>query len=141
VILDVMPLDEAVLGFSNRWYRPALRSALRADVGGGRSLQHIDGPHFLASKMEAFHNRGEGDHLMSHDLEDLVVVVEGRPEIVTEVEAAGAEVRAFLAEGVAGLLADRFFLEALAGYFAGDADFADRSRVAAERLGALAERG
>ena len=141
VILDVMPLDEAVLGFSNRWYRPALRAALRADLGGGRSLQHIDGPHFLASKLEAFHNRGEGDHLMSHDLEDLVVVVEGRPEIVTEVDAAGGEVRAFLAEGVAGLLADRFFMEALAGYFAGDGDAGDRARAALARLKVLAGRG
>jgi hypothetical protein len=27
-ILDVMPLDEKILGFSNRWYKPALDSAI-----------------------------------------------------------------------------------------------------------------
>ena len=28
-ILDVMPLDEKILGFSNRWYRAALEAAMR----------------------------------------------------------------------------------------------------------------
>ena len=27
-ILDVMPLDEKILGFSNRWYKPAMDSAV-----------------------------------------------------------------------------------------------------------------
>ena len=27
LILDVMPLDEAILGFSNRWYTPAIATA------------------------------------------------------------------------------------------------------------------
>lgn len=27
LIVDVMPIDEEVLGFSNRWYQPAMKSA------------------------------------------------------------------------------------------------------------------
>jgi hypothetical protein len=27
-ILDVMPLDEKILGFSNRWYKPAMDSSV-----------------------------------------------------------------------------------------------------------------
>jgi hypothetical protein len=27
MLLDVMPTDEKILGFSNRWYGPALRQA------------------------------------------------------------------------------------------------------------------
>ena len=40
--LDVMPLDEKILGFSNRWYRAAMRSSLTLPMAGARgfTLQH-----------------------------------------------------------------------------------------------------
>ena len=43
---------------------------------------------FIATKLEAFHGRGGGDIVASHNLEDIIAVAEGRPEIVGEVAAA-----------------------------------------------------
>lgn len=134
VVLDVMPLDEAVLGFSNRWYHSAFESPIRFDLANGRSIKLIDGPHFLASKLEAFRSRGENDPLMSHDLEDFVVVVEGRLDVVAEVMDASSEVRAFIATNLEALLADRYFADALQGYFMDSADSVARARFAHERL-------
>jgi hypothetical protein len=37
---------------------------------------------FVATKFEAFHGRGNNDHLASHDLEDIITVVDGRPELM-----------------------------------------------------------
>ena len=141
MVLDVMPLDEAVLGFSNHWYESALGAPLIASLGPGAQIRYINGPHFLASKLEAFRGRGNGDHIMSHDLEDLVVVVEGRAEIAKEVAGEAPALGDFLAEGVAGLLDDRLFMEALPGYFIGSADASDRARAVLLRLKALAGRG
>jgi hypothetical protein len=44
----------------------------------------ITAPYFLACKLAAFRSRGEGDYLMSHDMEDIVAVLDGRPEVVWE---------------------------------------------------------
>src|ERR1700722_729337 len=59
--LDVMPLDAAILGFSNRWYHDALREAQKTALPSGRLLQVITAPLFLATKFDAFHSRGDED--------------------------------------------------------------------------------
>lgn len=58
---------------------------------------------------------------LSHDLEDLVAVVDGRPAVVEEIEHAPVDLRDYLREGVGELLDDSFFREALAGHLPGDA--------------------
>lgn len=77
VAVDLMPTDGAVLGFSNRWYPLAAASATRLALPSGNEINLISTPAFLATKFEAFQNRGRGDLLMSHDLEDIINVVEG----------------------------------------------------------------
>ena len=34
LIIDVMPTDERILGFSNRWYAPAIESAHHLEIAG-----------------------------------------------------------------------------------------------------------
>ncbi len=79
LILDVMSLDESVLGFGSHWYRSAIGHRQVYRLPSGLLVHHIDAPHFLATKLAAFESRGGGDFLGSHDLEDLVRVVDGRP--------------------------------------------------------------
>lgn len=92
--LDVMPTDDS-LGFTNPWYRGAIDNSVRFEIGG-RIIKIISSPYFLAIKFTAFHSRGENDYWTSHDLEDIIAVIDGRPEIVSEVSSADAKVREFL---------------------------------------------
>ena len=47
----------------------------------------MDAPHLIATKFVAWNSRGGGD--MYHpDLEDILVVVDGRPELPDEVQVA-----------------------------------------------------
>jgi predicted nucleotidyltransferase len=71
-ILDVMPLDKDILGFSNRWYKPAMESAEEREIASGLRIRVVTAPYFCATKLEAFAGRGQGDYLASRDLEDLV---------------------------------------------------------------------
>lgn len=71
VVVDVMPVDERILGFSNRWYPTALATARTLDLAGQR-VRVVTPPLFVATKLEAFRGRGRGDCLGSHDLEDIV---------------------------------------------------------------------
>src|SRR5271165_4850513 len=89
LLLDFMPVDPSILGFSNRWYRPALEGAQKTKIGN-HEIRLITAPYFLATKLEAFHGRGKND-FGSHDLEDIVTVIDGRPELVEEVHLAPAD--------------------------------------------------
>jgi hypothetical protein len=86
-ILDVMPLDEKILGFSNRWYKPAMDSSVVHEVEPDLRVRVVIAIYFCATKLEAFTGRGKGDYQSSHDLEDLIAVVDGRAELVTEIHA------------------------------------------------------
>ena len=77
ITMDLMPTDETVLGFTNRWYGEAARSALRLSLPSGKAINLISAPAFLATKFEAFRTRGKADLIASHDFEDIVNVVEG----------------------------------------------------------------
>lgn len=119
LIVDVMPVDERVLGFSNRWYPAAIEAALPFDIAG-HHVRVITPALFIATKLEAFHGRGGDDVFASHDLEDIIAVVDGRPEIVIEVSTAANDVRGYIASEVQALLDNRDFTEALAGFLPPD---------------------
>jgi predicted nucleotidyltransferase len=115
VQVDLMPTDAAVLGFSNRWYPFAALSAQQLALPSGREIRLISAPAFLATKFEAFWSRGKGDPITSHDLEDIINVLEGRLSIEAEVQATAPDVRAYLAEQFTRLLALPNFRSVLPG--------------------------
>ena len=71
IVFDLMPVDPAVFGFSNRWYPYAAETAEVRDLGGGLRTRCATAVAFVATKLEAFASRGAGDVLGSHDLEDI----------------------------------------------------------------------
>jgi hypothetical protein len=131
--LDVMPTDEELLGFSNRWYEPALAHTLGVDLEGV-GIRIADPPFFLAMKIEAFQSRGGGDYLKSHDLEDILAVLDGRPSIVEEVRQADEYVRLFLAAFFSALLREDQFHQSVPGHLIDPG----RDRVVLSRIEALA---
>jgi len=76
LIVDVMPIDAAVLGFSNRWYPTAIETAQTLRIAG-HEVRVVTPALFVATKLEAFHGRGGDDVVASHDLEDIIAVVDG----------------------------------------------------------------
>lgn len=138
IVLDVMPTEPMILGFSNRWYRDAARNAAIMTIDSV-TIRCVTPVYFVATKLEAFHGRGEGDFMLSHDMEDIVAVVDGREEIVDEAGTAEAAVRRFLSEQFEALLKNTDFLDALPGYLPGDAGSQRRLPLLLNRLKKLAE--
>lgn len=113
--LGLVPLDEKVLGFANPWYRVGFDAALTATLADGSVVRHLSAPHFLATKFEAFQDRGGNDVYLSHDLEDIMTVLEGRAAVAREVVSARAPVRKHVARAAAALLQRPAFHNALPG--------------------------
>jgi len=136
--LDVMPTDPAILGFSNRWYEPALTTAVVTNISESVTIRLVRPDYFIATKLDAFLDRGQGDYLLSHDLEDVLSVVDGRPELVGEIAQAEPALRAYVASVIARLLDDEGFLNALPGLVM-EAIAAPRTPIVLRRLRALAQ--
>ena len=115
VLFDLMPVDANVLGFSNRWYAFAVETAQSIDLAKGLNIRVVTAVAFVATKLEAFADRGKGDILASHDLEDILNIVDGREELAQELAGAPAELREVVSATFAGLLAHPDFAHALPG--------------------------
>ncbi len=133
-----MPTDRNVLGFTNKWYVGAIANAVDCELEAGLTIHVVTPPYFCATKIEAFHGRGNGDYAGSHDLEDFLTVVDGRPELVAEIEATEATLRSYLAAEVRDLLARQEFLDALPGSLMPDAASQARLPLLLSRLEQIA---
>lgn len=118
LLFDLMPVQPEVLGFSNRWYPYAVETAERVDLGEGVTIRLVSAAAFVATKLEAFASRGGGDFLSSHDLEDVLNIVDGREELADEVAAAPRELKEAVAAAFARLLAHADFANVLPGLIA-----------------------
>jgi len=102
--VDFMPDDENVLGYSNQWYSDALSTAQPYPMDNGIIIRLVTPSYFLATKFEAFKGRGKGDLLASRDMEDILNLVDGREELLTEAHNNPAKLKAYLAAAFSQLL-------------------------------------
>ncbi len=114
--VDVMPSGGEVLGFKNRWYAGGMRDARTAELPDGSQIEIFSPPCLLASKIEAFRDRGRGDYFGSPDLEDVVTVLDGCPSLREELGKCSKEVSAFLAGSFREFLSDERFVDSLQGH-------------------------
>jgi predicted nucleotidyltransferase len=140
LILDLMPTDASILGFSNAWYAAALENAQRIQIGE-LGIRLITAPYFIATKLEALHGRGENDFRMSHDLEDIVTVIDGRAELAEEVRVALADLQQYLSREFRTLLSNRDFQDALPGHLLPDAASQQRLSLVVKRMQQLIVKG
>ncbi|MEZ5559157.1 MAG: hypothetical protein R3E86_11550 [Pseudomonadales bacterium] len=138
LLVDVMPTDEEILGFSNRWYVEAVRTASGFVLPSGNTISLISPPLFLATKLEAFNGRGNGDYGVSHDMEDIITLVDGRPEITDEVQETGGDVQAYLQSEFEDLLSTSDFVDSISWHLHGDADNQERATEIIKRLRLIA---
>lgn len=118
--VDVMPTQSDILGFTNRWYLPAIRHSISVELEDAVTIRLVAPPYFLATKIEAFRGRGGGDFMASHDMEDMITVLDGRPEIVSEIRASEDDLKRFLSASFREFLSKVEFLEAMPGHLPPD---------------------
>ena len=96
IAIDIMPADDSSIGVSNRWYKPGFKYLQQIGLPEGISINILPAPYFLATKLEAFKDRGGNDFYGSHDFEDIIYLLDNRTTIVEEILAADEDVRQYL---------------------------------------------
>lgn len=123
--VDVMPTDEKVLGFSNKWYKPAFALAVEFVIDEKHVVKIFPVIYFIASKLEAFKSRGANDGRTSSDFEDIVYVLNYRAAIWKELSEASNEIRSYLKHEFSKLLNKPFIYEWISCHL----DFDEQRRV------------
>lgn len=141
VIVDVMPTDEKILGFSNRWYAQAIQHSVVVRIDEDLEIRIVTAPFFLATKIEAFFGRGSGEFLSSHDIEDIISIINGRKEIIEEIAKSSLDLRTFLSETFTALLANESFLESIPGHLLPDPANQARYGIVLQRINQIAAMG
>jgi hypothetical protein len=95
--VDIMPASDSPVGPSNSWYIPGFDHLQQHEISDGLFINILPAPYFLATKFEAFNQRGGGqDYYGSHDYEDIIYILDNRIHIVDEILKSDELVKNFL---------------------------------------------
>jgi len=139
MILDVMPTDQKILGFGNRWYQKAIGAAEKIKLSEDITIKLVTAPYFLATKLEAFRGRGEADFLLSQDIEDIISLIDGRAEIVREIKNSEVDVKKYLSSAFDDLLSNNAFNDALPGHLNYGQVLDERIKIVIDRIKAISK--
>jgi len=112
--IDIMPIDEKVLGFSNQFYKKGIKKKTTYKLPDGQEIFALSLDLFLATKLEAFFNRGLDDPRMSSDLEDLVVLLLDAKDF-DSISTTQNEI-SYLRDSFKRIFSDRNCFEAIEGF-------------------------
>lgn len=76
IIVDIMPTDASILGFSNRWYEAGVQHKQSLKLPNNTNIQIFPIEYYVATKLDAILGRGGKDLRVSHDFEDLVYILD-----------------------------------------------------------------
>lgn len=113
VTVDIMPTNPAILGFSNVWHTEGIEQARWVELSNKEKIRIFSEPYFLAAKMEAFKGRGNNDYRVSSDIEDIITILNGVPDIVDKILQAPSSVKKYLQKSFKGMLETEDFHEAI----------------------------
>ncbi len=131
LVVDIVPAEPALAGFGGVWLARAAAAATERKLPSGTKIRAVPPVHLVATKLEAFADRGKRDPLASKDFEDIALLVDGREELVDDIRRAEPELRAFIAERFEELMRLRDFEYGVEGALLG-ADA--RGRAMAETI-------
>lgn len=136
--VDFMPMDEKAIGYTNKWYKGAVERAQNYQLSDDLIIKLVTPEYFIATKLEAYLGRGNGDCLSSHDIEDLLCIFDGREEIVEEINHAPTDLKDYISDQLTSLLDDDNFQYVIQSLTNSDPD---REALIFERLEGVTNNG
>lgn len=73
--VDFMTADQNIFGFANSWYLEGMEKSIAIELTSSK-VRILSLPYFLATKLEAFRDRGYPDFMGSKDMEDIISLLE-----------------------------------------------------------------
>jgi len=125
IVVDVMPTSKEILGFANKWYVEGYANSMIYRIDEEYSINIFSAPYFLATKLEAFKDRGNNDGRWSTDFEDIVFLLNNRSTIWDEINNADGSVKEYLLEEFKALTENPYIEEWISVHL----DYRDQDRI------------
>jgi len=109
--VDVMATQEVGWAPANPWFKPGFEELEIREVNDFK-LRILSLPYFIASKLTAFRSRAK-DPRTSHDLEDVVYILDNRDDITEQLLSAPEDVKSYLYKEFSQLIDDGAIREAM----------------------------
>jgi len=136
--VDFLCATPGIVPGSNRWFPYVIADAELQQVEDV-NIWRASTATFIATKLEAWFSRGrlpdESPDYLHQDMEDIVAVIDGRNELIEEIEYAPPDVLTFLRRIFADLLKTSDFLNFLPGHVGGE----ERARMVVERMKTISD--
>ena len=121
--VDILPTQpNIIVGGGNSWFPAVIATAEEIELHGERIWRAAPFA-FIATKLEAWADRGRTSSgaldYYHQDMEDIVAVLDGRPELAFEANTLTSELRKFLHPTLARLTATSEFANSLVGHVGG----------------------
>lgn len=100
--VDIMGAYDSPMGLANSWFKIGFENLWTAKAKD-QEIKILSAPCFLATKFEAFHDRGK-DYRTSHDMEDIIYVLDNRINIVEEIANDDKRIAHFIKEQLQKLI-------------------------------------
>lgn len=130
--VDVMATEEIGWAPSNPWFKEGFERAIPVQVDDS-AIRILPLSYFLATKLDAFFDRGIQDVYASHDLEDLVYLFNYTTTIASQVLESDPAVTIYIQESLRKLLDDKKVISAMEGHLYYE-QAAERMEVIKERM-------
>ncbi|HRF75642.1 MAG TPA: nucleotidyl transferase AbiEii/AbiGii toxin family protein [Chitinophagales bacterium] len=96
IVVDIMPTNDSSIGFTNIWYPEGYKNAVNYKIDERCIVKILSAPYFIATKLEAYKNRGKDDGRTSKDFEDIIYVLENREVIWDEINNSTENLKNYL---------------------------------------------
>lgn len=117
ILLDVMPTDTKVLGFSNRWYEDGLKNKEWIKLTNEIEIPRFTIEYYLSTKWEAVKGRGNQDWRTSKDMEDIMTLVNFGA--LSKKDVIKSDVREYLDESFNELLNQKYSKDIILSHLSG----------------------
>lgn len=132
--VDFLCSKPGVIDAGNRWFDSVMRDPIQ-EMLDEIMIWRASTPSWIATKLEAWMSRGRtpsgAPDFYAQDLEDILAVIDGRPETVEEVRDGLDTVKGFLRQTLGPLTYQSDFLSALPGHVEGNHE---RAEIVLRRL-------
>lgn len=114
---QIIPATADARDGGNAWHQPGILHAKDATLPNGKKVQVITSPFFIASRMADFQTPdrdGYRDFIHSRYFSEIIVLMDGRPELAADIRAAREPVAGYLQRTLAWCLSQPKLLDAIA---------------------------
>lgn len=134
VYVDTIPEESSIVGYRDiKWFKEGRKYAIEKELPSGKKIKILSLPYFLATKFEAWQDRGGGDFLADPDIEDIVNILDGIDDC-NEIVTSPLGVRNYLIQSFDTLLKDNNFKRSIAGHIGFETSASERAGEVIDKI-------